>query len=98
MEVWAVRVNYDLTEGRGPMMVRQLFINKEQADDWALQQEPYNNVNQFTRVELMTVHDFESACELLNINAKREELLKEKDLLVKQVKDIDSKLNMLNKT
>jgi len=96
MKVWAVRVNADMTEGRGPMVICQLFENKDQADEWAMSQEPYGYVNQFTKVESMQVLDFDAANELLELNSKRGQLKAKRRELEAELKEIDKQIRGLD--
>ena len=53
--VFVVKVNADLTEGRGPMLVKHICADLNTANNIALREEPYGHANQFTQVEEMDI-------------------------------------------
>lgn len=62
-KVWLVYVNNDLTEGRGPMVLKEVCATRDIADAVALANEPYGHRGQFTSVGeklvLQSIPDYE---------------------------------------
>lgn len=51
MKVYCVYICADTTEGRGPMILKEIFDNREGAEQYALSIEPYGYKNQFTMID-----------------------------------------------
>lgn len=92
---WAVFLNNDLTEGRGPMVLKKLFVHKQDADAYAFRLEPYGYFGQFTSVKPYDILDNQKAEDLLDKMDEKELLIEKKKALQDEIATIEQKIRNL---